>query len=154
MQQMLKIILMAIVPYIELRGAIPLAILGYGASPLTAFVLGVCGNLLPIIPIMLLLPVLANWAERILVIRRFFCWIRRRTKKHRVKINNYGFFGLVFFVAIPLPMTGVWTGSAIAYLLGVRKRSAFAALTLGVLIAGVIVTLMVILGSSFNNILD
>jgi uncharacterized membrane protein len=51
-------------------------------------------------------------------------------------------------------MTGVWTGSAIAYLLGVRKRSAFAALTLGVLIAGVIVTLMVILGSSFNNILD
>lgn len=151
--QLLNIMLMAILPYIELRGAIPLAILGYAINPFLAFVLGVGGNLIPIIPIMLGLPVLARWAERCAIIRRFFCWLRRRTIKHEQKVNKYGFFGLMLFVAIPLPMTGVWTGAAVAYLLGIRKRSAFAALTLGAVIAGIIVTLMVMLGSSFNTIM-
>ena len=143
---------MAALPYIELRGAIPLAILGYGVHPLLAYVLGVGGNLIPIIPIMVILPVLARWAEHSLLIRRFFGWLRKKTSKHELEINKYGFWGLTVFVAIPLPMTGVWTGSALAYLLGLRKRYVFTALTLGALIAGLIVTLMVVLGSSIYNI--
>ena len=66
---------------------------------------------------------------------------RGRTAKQQEKINRYGFFGLTIFVAIPLPMTGVWTGAAIAHLLGIRKRRAVPALALGTVIAGIIVTL-------------
>jgi uncharacterized membrane protein len=68
-------------------------------------------------------------------------WIQRRTAKQQEKINRYGFLGLTIFVAIPLPMTGVWTGAAIAYLLGIKKRMAVPALALGTVIAGILVTL-------------
>lgn len=136
-----KVVITAAVPYLELRGAIPLALL-YGAAPGEAFILGVAGNLIPIIPIMLILPVLARWADRYELFHRFFRWIHQRTKKQQNMVNRYGFLGLTLFVAIPLPMTGVWTGAAVAYLLGIRKRHAFFALMLGTLLAGMIVTIM------------
>lgn len=135
----IRIILTAIAPYLELRGAIPLALV-YGATPVQAYFLGVVGNLIPIIPIMVILPILTKWANRYRWVRNFFQWIHQRTENQQKMVNRYGFLGLTFFVAIPLPMTGVWTGAAVAHLLGIRKRYAFFALMLGVLLAGLIVT--------------
>ena len=126
--------------YLELRGGIPLA-LGLGAQPWEAFILGVAGNLLPIVPVMLVLSFLTRWSHRYNLFYRLLQWVQRRTAKQQEKINRYGFLGLTVFVAIPLPMTGVWTGAAIAHLLGIKKRRAMPALALGAVIAGVIVTL-------------
>ena len=58
-------------------------------------------------------------------------------------IERYGPIGLALFVAVPLPITGAWTGSAAAYLLGFSFKKAFPAITIGVLIAGGVVTLAV-----------
>lgn len=59
-------------------------------------------------------------------------------KKH--SINKYGPIGLALFVAIPLPLTGAWSGAVLAFLLGIRKRHAFFAILAGVILAGLIVT--------------
>jgi uncharacterized membrane protein len=91
---------------------------------------------------MLVLPVIASKASYIPIFHKLFTWIDRRTEKQQQTVNKYGFIGLTIFVAVPLPMTGVWTGAAVAYLLGIRKRYAFFALLLGVMLAGALVTLV------------
>jgi len=141
LEEIVKVLITTFLPYLELRAAIPLA-LYFGASPVEAFIVGVLGNLVPVIPIMLFLPLLARWAERLPLFHRLFVWIEQRTEKQQRTVNKYGFIGLTMFVAIPLPMTGVWTGALVSYLLGIRKRYAFFALMLGVVCAGILVTLM------------
>lgn len=138
--QLLAVLLASMLPVSELRGAIPLA-LSFGAHPLEAYIICVFGNLLPIIPIMMVLPLIAKWAQYIPFFHKLFALINRRTEKQQKAVNKYGFIGLTIFVAVPLPMTGVWTGAAVAYLLGIRKRYAFFALMLGVMLAGALVTL-------------
>jgi uncharacterized membrane protein len=141
LDELLTVLLASMLPVSELRGAIPLA-LGFGAHPLEAYVICVLGNLAPIIPVMLVLPVIASKASYIPIFHKLFTWIDRRTEKQQQTVNKYGFIGLTIFVAVPLPMTGVWTGAAVAYLLGIRKRYAFFALLLGVMLAGALVTLV------------
>jgi uncharacterized membrane protein len=140
LNQIILILLTSALPYLELRGGIPLA-LGLGATPWEAFLLSITGNLLPIVPIMLALSFLSSWSHRYNLFYHLLKWIHSRTAKQQEKINRYGFLGLMIFVAIPLPGTGVWTGAAIAHLLGIRKRQAVPALALGTVIAGIIVTL-------------
>jgi len=72
---------------------------------------------------------------------KFFDWWFTRTKKRSKIIEEYGTLGLILFVAIPLPMTGAWSGCVASYLLGMRLRYAFPAIALGVIIAGIVVTL-------------
>jgi uncharacterized membrane protein len=72
----------------------------------------------------------------------FFSWLFSRTRRRtKDKVEKYGALGLVPFVALPLPVTGAWTGVAAAYVFGIKFRYAFPAIALGVVIAGVIVTL-------------
>ena len=123
LNEIILILFTSALPYLELRGAIPMA-LYLGAQPWEAFFLGVAGNLLPIVPIMLVLSFLSRWSHKYNLFYHLLQWIQRRTAKQQEKINRYGFFGLTIFVAIPLPMTGVWTGAAIAHLLGIRTGRA------------------------------
>ncbi|NLY88312.1 MAG: small multi-drug export protein [Firmicutes bacterium] len=143
LNEIILVLFTSVLPYLELRGAIPMA-LCLGAQPWEAFLLGVVGNLLPIIPIMLVLSFLARWSHRYNFFFHLLHWIQRKTVKQQEKINRYGFLGLVIFVAIPLPMSGVWTGAAVAYLLGIKKSKAVPALALGTIIAGLLVTLAAI----------
>ena len=131
----------AALPISEVRGAIPLAIGVYGFSPLQAYLLSVLGNLLPIIPLLLFLGPVSDFLRRFSVGDRFFSWLFARTRSKYIKDHeNFGLTALAVFVAIPLPMTGAWTGCVIAFLLGFRFWPAFAAIAAGVLIAGVVVT--------------
>ncbi len=140
-KEILLVLFTAALPYLELRGAIPLAFL-YGARPWQAFIIGVAGNLLPIIPVMVVLSFLGRWSNKYNIFYHLMNWIQRKTRKQQDKVHKYGFWGLMIFVAIPLPMSGVWTGAAVAHLLGFKKRQTLLALTFGAIIAGVIVTLM------------
>jgi uncharacterized membrane protein len=72
---------------------------------------------------------------------RFFDWLFARTQRRSGLIQRYGPLGLAIFVSIPLPITGGWTGAAAAYLFGFPFRRSFPAITVGVLVAGVVVTL-------------
>lgn len=133
-------VIISMVPVIELRGAIPIA-LANNLDMTSTFIAAVVGNLIPV-------PFI------IIFIRKIFEWMRK--KNHRLNalvvrfeekaarqsgvIEKYEWFGLVMLVAIPLPGTGAWTGALVAAMLDMRLKRAFPAILLGVIIAGLIVT--------------
>lgn len=136
-----RVLILASIPVVELRGAIPLGIaMGMGAWKV--FALAVLGNSLPIVPLMLYLEPLARYlSARNAQAHKFFNWLFARTRRHSAQVDKYGAVGLMLFVAIPLPGTGAWTGAILAFLLGIRFWYAFWALFLGVIEAGILVTL-------------
>lgn len=141
-EQILSVILMAALPVSELRGAIPVAIGVYGFDPVTAYLLGVVGNVLPIPIVLKLLEPVTGLLRRWVVLDRVLGWLFARMRaRHSAMIARLGAFALVLFVAVPLPATGAWTGALVAYLFGIPFRYAFPLIALGVGIAGVIVTL-------------
>jgi uncharacterized membrane protein len=141
----LTTLIVAALPISEVRGAIPLAVGVYGFSPLDAYLISVLGNLLPIVPLLLFLGPISDYLRRFSSGDRFFTWLFARTRRKYIKDHeNFGLTALAIFVAVPLPMTGAWTGCAIAFLLGFRFWPAFAAIVAGVLIAGVVVTAAVV----------
>ncbi len=139
----------AALPISEVRGAIPLAIGVYGYQPIEAYLLAVFGNILPIIPLLLFLGPVSDYLRRFDLWDKFFTWLFARTRRKCIKEHeNFGLTALAIFVAIPLPMTGAWTGCAVAFLLGFRFWPAFLAISAGVIIAGLIVTAAV-MGAQF-----
>ena len=138
-------IIIASLPVAELRGAIPVA-LSMGFSPGKAFVLSVIGNSFPIIPVLFLLEPVSNALMRFKPWKRFFDWFFERTRQKGELIQKYEALGLVLFVAIPLPMTGMWSGCIAASLFRIKFRYAFPAILLGVVIAGIIVTAVCLFG--------
>jgi len=139
----LATLLISMLPVSELRGAIPVAIGVYDLDVVTAYVLAVVGNMIPAVFLLWLLgPVsgylIANfrWAER------FFDWLFSRTRhKFSGKYARWGELALVIFVAIPFPVTGVWTGCVAAFIFGIEKKRSLVLIGLGAMVAGLIVTL-------------
>jgi uncharacterized membrane protein len=134
----LKTFLWAMTPVGELRAAIPMGLTVYKLSPVTAYVVSVLGNLFSVFLILTFLGGFSRWSSKnIYFFNRFFNWLFSRTRKnHQEKINKYGLYLLPFFVAIPLPITGGWTGSLIAFVFGLPFKKAFPLISLGILTAG------------------
>ncbi len=141
MLECVRIIAIAMVPFGELRASIPTGLIIYQMAPLQVFLLSVIGNILPVVPLLLFLEPVSRWLRRYRIFDRFFEWLFARTRRYSNSIDKYGSLGLIPFVAIPLPVTGAWTASAVAFVFGIRFRYAFGAILAGVMIAGVIVTL-------------
>ena len=135
----IEVFLFAALPIVELRGAIPLG-LALGMSLQKAFIVSYMGSLLPSLPILLLYTVVMRYFVQIAALKRLVDWINKRLEKHRHHIERYGYIGLLIFVAIPLPGTGVWTGSGVAAILKLSRFRAFCAVAVGNLIAGLIIT--------------
>lgn len=135
----LIVILITLLPWIELRGAIPIGILFLGLNPLLVFILSVTVNILIFFPIFLGLNLFYSHVQRYGFVRRTVGNVRKRCSE---KVEKYSFWGLAAFVAVPLPLTGAWTGTLIAWLFNLERKRAFMAVALGVLIAGVIITLL------------
>ncbi len=132
----------AALPVSELRGAIPLAIAGYDMAWPLAYLVSVLGNLAPVIAILLVLEPMVRWLSRVELFHQLFEWLFARTRRRfSATVERFGAVALVLVVAVPLPVTGAWTGSLLAFLYGVPIRTAFPLIGLGVLTAGVIVTL-------------
>lgn len=133
-------LLLTVLPIIELRGGIPLGI-ALGLPPLLTFSIAVVANALMFFPIFLALDLFYDRVlYRIPLLDRYLARVRERGKP---KVDRYGFWGLTLIVALPLPVTGVYTGTALVWLLGMDRRKAFPAIALGVLMAGAIVLLIV-----------
>jgi uncharacterized membrane protein len=131
-------LLLTILPISELRGGIPLGI-SLGLDPVFTLCIAVVANGLIFFPIFFGLGLFYDrLLSRIPLFDRYLESVRRRGKP---KVEKYGFWGLLFFVAIPLPMTGVYTATSLAWLLQFDRRKAFLPIAIGVVIAGVVVLL-------------
>ncbi|MDZ7859928.1 MAG: small multi-drug export protein [Candidatus Krumholzibacteriota bacterium] len=131
----------ASLPISELRGAIPYA-LAIGISWQKAYIISVAGNFLPVIPILLFLGRISeSLSNRYSFFDRFFTWLFERTRSKSELIERFEALGLILFVAIPLPVTGAWTGCAAAFIFRIPLRHAIPAIIAGIFISGTIVTL-------------
>jgi uncharacterized membrane protein len=134
-------VLLATLPILELRGALPVAILG-GLPLWSAYPLAVAGNMIPIPFIIWLLEPGTNLVRRWSLGDRFVEWLFARTRRKGAKIEQYEMWGLIMFVAIPLPVTGAWTGSMAGHLFGLKWYKTLLSCFLGVCIAGVIMSVL------------
>lgn len=144
----LEIIVISAIPIVELRGAIPLAILAYDMPYLQAYLLGVLGSIIPAPFILLFIPAILKWMSGTKVFGKMANWIIAKGMKKSDKLTQYEFWGLFVFVAIPLPGTGVWTGCLAASLIGLGFKHSMISVALGSATAGIIVTALVAGGLS------
>ncbi len=144
----LAVLVIAASPISELRGAIPVAIIGFHFPWYYALLLAIIGNLLPVPFILLFLDTFTRLLSKIDIAKRGLQWLFERTRRRGKIIERYQRIGLALFVAIPLPVTGAWTGSLAAVLFGLRFKHALLSIFIGVLIAGIIVTSATLLGWS------
>lgn len=139
------VLIIGALPISELRGAIPLG-LSFGMPLSKAFWLSVLGNLSFVVPALFLFEPVSNHLRRFKVWASFFDWLFERTKKNSDSIQKYEALGLMIFVAVPLPMTGAWSGVIAASLFKIRFRYALVAIVAGVFCAGLIVSSLCTLG--------
>ena len=142
----LIVFIVSMLPVVELRGAIPLAVFQYQFPLYKAFALSAIGNILITVPLVFLIDFAEKHFRRFAFLSRLLDKVFARAKKHKGYVEKYEFLGLFIFVAIPLPGTGAWTGALIAYLLSMNKWLAFLSISLGVLMAGVLVSFFTSLG--------
>ena len=129
----------AMVPVLELRGAIPVGVAA-GLPPAVACVTTILGNLLPVPFVMLLFRRVADWLRGTAFFGPKIDWLERRAHLKGRLVRKYRLIGLVVLVGVPLPGTGAWTGALVASMLDMRLRDALPAIFLGVIIAGAVIT--------------
>lgn len=138
----LVVFIISLFPILECRLGMFTAIVLLQMNPFVGFIISFLGNILPIPFILLLI----NWIFEILKkvpgINKIVFWLEEKTLKKRDKIDKYGIWGLLLFVAIPLPGTGGWTGALLASLLHLDKKKSFGVIAIGVFIAGLIMTIL------------
>ncbi|MCH8864774.1 MAG: small multi-drug export protein [Chloroflexi bacterium] len=142
----LIVIIISALPITELRGALPVGIRLFQLPWYQAFFLAVIGNMLPVPFLLLFLQSLFKTIRRTDPGRRLVNSLLRHTRRHSAIVEKYGIIGLMLLVAVPLPGTGAWTGSMVAFLLGLSWHRALLSITVGVLVSGVIVTALSLLG--------
>ncbi len=140
--KLLSTFLISMVPFVELRGAIPVAAL-HGLPFALAFPVAVLGNMVPV-------PFIILFIRKIFALfRRHLPWLNnlvdrleKKAENKKELVEKSSFWGLFILVAIPLPGTGAWTGALVAAMLDMRMKRAFPAIFLGVVAAGVIMAVL------------
>lgn len=137
-------IIIGATPIFELRGAIPFAVGVYHMNIFQAYFWSVVGNIIPVIIILFFLEIVVNFlSKKFYYCNLFFRWLFDRTRmRAHDKIEKYGTWGLFVLVAIPLPMTGGWTGALAAFLFGIEKKKSIPVIILGIITAGIIVSFL------------
>lgn len=151
-------------PLVELKGAIPIGF-SYGESLITSALLGYIGSTIITIPLFFLLIPIFNLLKKIGFIKKFIQKIEavfeNKAQKLAQKSNGEAedkkrkmlIYGLLIFVAVPFPVTGVWTGTAIAVFLNMKFKDSFLPIVIGNLIAGSIITLLTFLLRDYVDII-
>lgn len=134
--------IIAMVPVIELRGAIPYGVI-QGLGIWEAFGLSVIGNLLPIPFLIIFTRKVFEWLRtKSEWLDRFVSKLEQKAEEKKGVVEKFQFVGLVILVAVPLPGTGAWTGALVAAMMDMRLKRAMPAIAVGVLIAGIIVSVL------------
>lgn len=135
-------LIVSMLPVVELRLAIPIGV-SLGLPIWQAALISIAGNLLPVPFIIAFIRVIMDWLRtKSNAMKRFVAWLEKKgTGPKADRVRRYEFWGLLLFVAIPLPGTGAWTGSLVAALLDIRMKRALPPIILGVLLAAFVVSL-------------
>lgn len=141
MKLLLWVLLLSATPLIEQRGAIPLAIIG-GMSPIQAFLISYIGSLIPAPFILLLFNAIYKWLKKYPKFNRITDLIDSKISKNKDKLEKYKEIGLITFIAIPLPTTGVWTGTAIAAFLGLDFKKSMLCAAIGAAGSALAITIL------------
>lgn len=150
----IQTLLTAMLPISELRLAIPIAISGLGIPWYYALPVAIIGNS---IPVFILVPGLA-FATKLL--KRFSIpgnkvlnwWMVQTKQRHTKKFERYGAIALIILVALPLPFTGAWTGVMASWVFQIPATKAILLIISGILLAGVIVTILTIAGMGISSV--
>ena len=134
----LTVMITAMMPIIELRGAIPVGI-SLGLGPIHATIISFIGSMIPVPFILFTIRPIFNYLKSTRVLNKFVNRLTDRSETNSEKLKKYGAWGIVFIVAIPFPGTGVWSGSLAAALMNIRFKWSFPAILLGNLIAAVLI---------------
>jgi uncharacterized membrane protein len=136
---LLKLIFVSLLPWIELRGSIPLGI-HMGLNPVYVFAVCTLTDILLVPVLLAFFRYVMPFVLKIEPIHRFYQWNVVRALKRYEKYKKWEEVGLALFVGIPLPFTGVYTGTFVSYLLNLNRVEAFVSIASGAIIAGVVVT--------------
>ena len=132
---------LSMVPVIELRGAIPTG-MAMGLNPYMVFFAALIGNMLPVPFIILFIRRIFGWMHRLGgVPEKVAVFMEAKADRAAKLCYKYALLGLFLLVAIPIPGTGAWTGALVAALLQLRFKTAIPAILLGVIAAGLVVTM-------------
>ena len=146
-----RIFILSMFPITELRASIPYGILKLELIPFYVMLVSIVGNILIGIVVIYVIGPSMNLIRNVKYFDNIILYIFRRTRKKGQMIYNLKFYGLIIFVAIPLPLTGVWTGALAAYLFGLSKIKSCIAIISGVLISSTIVTLISLFGKNLST---
>jgi uncharacterized membrane protein len=152
-----QIFFWSMVPWVEARYVIPLLAMEiFGWEWWEAFPIAVAGNMLPVPFVLLFFRAVEKFLRNYKFWTKIMDWLFTRTRKRADrKIRRYEYFGLILFVAVPLPFTGAWTGSLIAYLFDLKFSKSIVTIFLGVIISVFITILLysagLLIWSSFNG---
>lgn len=138
----------SLLPILELRGGL-LAAGALNLSPFIAYPIAIVANLLPIPFILMFLTPIFNWMKKTKLFKGLVEKLEKKADKHKDKFEKGEFVALILFVGIPIPGTGAWTGALIASILGMDKKKAMLAITIGVFMASII--MMVLSYGLLNN---
>ena len=151
--EIIIIFLIAAAPIGELRLSIPYGMLLTDVPIIIVVLMSILGNIFSGIFIIHLLPYFLKYLRKIHLINSMYEYATKRTYSRSYIVQRRKYYGLIFFVSLPLPFTGVWTGSLASNLLGLSKFKSSLAVIIGVLISATVVTTLVSLGIySFNII--
>lgn len=150
----LVVFAIAALPISELRGAIPWAIIKLDYPWYHAFLLAIAGNLFPVPFILLFFNSIARLLSKVNLFNQTLSWVTEHTKRRGKIIERYERIGLVLFVAIPLPITGAWTGSLAAVLFGLKFKHALLSIFIGICVAGIIVTCTTLFGWALFGLIE
>ena len=135
------IFIISLLPILELRGGLIAARI-LGVEFIKAFIICYIANIIPVPFILLFINWIFNKMSKWKPTKKIVDWLSNKTLKKKDQIDKYGYFGLFLFVGIPLPGTGAWTGALLAILLNLDKKKSFITIALGVLAAGIIMSLL------------
>jgi uncharacterized membrane protein len=141
----LVVIMVSALPIVELRGAIPLAINLFDFPWYRALLLAIAGNLIPVPFLLSFFEAISRRLTKIGIFKRWLLWLEERTRRRGKIVERYKRIGLALFVAIPLPVTGAWTGSLAATIFRIKFKHALLSIFIGICIAGAIVTSLCLL---------
>lgn len=137
------VFIISVLPILELRGGLLAATL-LEVDPLVAYVISIIGNILPVPFILFFIKRIIVWMRKskINLFNKFAKFLDEKVEKNKVKIEKYGYLGLILFVGVPLPGTGAWTGCLLAAVLDMDRKKSFACVVCGVLMASIIMMIL------------
>ncbi|CDI50725.1 COG2426 family protein [Clostridium tetani] len=147
--ELLKVFLMSAVPIVEQRGAIPMGIFMYNINPVLVCIVSFLGSLLPVPFILLLFNSIFKWMKKYKIFDPLNNIIENKIRKNTGKLEKYKEIGLIIFVGIPLPTTGLWTGSAVTAFMGLDFKKSFLCAVVGGLISAIVITAACIIFPAF-----